>query len=312
MKFGGMVDSERLDYKTLLSLTKAYERGGFDYAGMFDHFVPIYSGDDAAILECWTTLGALARDTSRLKLGPLVSCSSYRSPLMVAKMAATLYDISQGRHFLGVGLGWYQREFDALQTEMLSFSERLEQTGEFVETLRDLWNGKSVTHSGKYYNLSGVSAVAPKRDRAILVLIGSEKGGRKILKFIARFADIANIGWNMPLGELEEKLAIFDSDCREAGRDPSKILKSTNFDLLVGANQSEFAKKVERTEVKFRPRFGTMGAYKAKIAPGLVGTPEECAEKIDRLKSMGIELIFLQPLDSPDLDSVELFARSMA
>jgi alkanesulfonate monooxygenase SsuD/methylene tetrahydromethanopterin reductase-like flavin-dependent oxidoreductase (luciferase family) len=139
LKFGGMVDSERLDYGALLNLTKAYERVGFEYAGMFDHFVPIYSGDEASVLECWTTLGALARDTSKMKLGPLVGCSSYRSPLMVAKMAASLDDISRGRHFLGVGLGWFEREFKALQIPMPDFTTRLEQTVEFVGAIRELW-----------------------------------------------------------------------------------------------------------------------------------------------------------------------------
>jgi alkanesulfonate monooxygenase SsuD/methylene tetrahydromethanopterin reductase-like flavin-dependent oxidoreductase (luciferase family) len=143
------------------------------------------------------------------------------------------------------------------------------------------------------------------------VLIGTERGGEKMLKLIANHADIANVGWNLSLDELEEKLGRFDKYCQEAGRDSSKILKSTNFDLLVGDSQKNFSKKVEETEVKFRPRFGGIAAYKEKISKGIVGTPEECLEKVDRLKAMGIQLIFLQPLDSPDLESVELFGNSV-
>ena len=311
MKFGGMVDSERLDYDQVLGMSMAYEGAGFEYLGMFDHFVPIYSEDRASVLECWTTLGALARDTAKLNIGPLVTCSSYRSPVVVAKMSSTIANLSGGRHFLGIGLGWYDREFEALEIEMTPFKERIDQTAEFVEVVKKLLEGESVTHEGKNYRFKGLSAAEPSRPHPVPLLMGSEKGGPKMMRLMARLADNANIGWNMDLGELETKLGEFDALCEEEGRDPSKVLKSTNFDLLVGADDGEYRSMVESTEKKFRPRFGGMEAYKDKIGKGVVGLPEECMEKVDRVKSLGVGLIFFQPLDSPDRRSVEVFSDSL-
>jgi len=100
LRFGGIFDTERVDYKSVLRMARTYEGAGFEYSGVFDHFLPIYSTDGASVLECWTLLGALARDTTSVKLGPLVSCSFYRSPLVMGKMASTLSDVSRGRHGL--------------------------------------------------------------------------------------------------------------------------------------------------------------------------------------------------------------------
>jgi len=311
MMFGGMIDSERLNYASVLDLARAYEKAGFRYAGVFDHVVPIYSGDSASVLECWTTTAALARDTGKLTVGPFVTCSSYRSPIMVAKMASTVCDMSRGRHFVGVGLGWYEREFEALQIPEAGFSDRLDQTVEFIEILGKLLRQPSVSFDGKYYRFAHVSASEPRREDPIPILIGTEKGGPKMLRLIARSADIANVGWNMGLGDLEERIGELEERCKAAGRDPGAVLKSTNYDLLLGSTDRKLEDRIRSTESKFRRRFGSMKAYRAKIGNGLVGTPEECAEKLDRLKAIGIDLVFLQPLDSPKADSVEILADAI-
>jgi len=311
LKFGGMIDTERLDYPSVLALAKAYERFGFEYTGVFDHFLPIYSRDDAAVLECWTTLGALARDTSSIRLGPFVTCTSYRNPLIVAKMAANIDNVSDGRLYLGVGLGWYDKEFRAMGVEFGTFSERLARTSEFIEVLKRLWSEKSTTYSGKYFAISrSLAYPRPTQKPHPPLMIGTEKGGDKVLKLISRFADIANVGWNMSLETLANKFAAVDKECRSAGREPSSILKSTNFDLILGETEAEVKKRIESTELKFRPKFGGMKAYKAKIGGGLVGTPEQCARKLQRLKKMGVDLVFLQPMDSPKIETTELFAKS--
>jgi alkanesulfonate monooxygenase SsuD/methylene tetrahydromethanopterin reductase-like flavin-dependent oxidoreductase (luciferase family) len=194
---------------------------------------------------------------------------------------------------------------------MASFKERLDQTTEFIEVLGRLWGEESVAHRGKSYSFKGVSSIEPPRGSPIPLLIGSEMGGSKMLRLVSKFADIANIGWNMDIDLLGKKLEELERLCREEGRDLKKILKSTNFDLLTGADEKEYRTKVAATEEKFRPRFGGMEPYLAKISRGVVGTPEECLEKVDRVKALGVDLIFFQPLDSPHTESVELFAGSL-
>ncbi len=308
MRFGGMIDTERLEYPSILGLTKAYERLGFDHVGVFDHVMPIYSGDDAAVSECWTTLAALARDTTSIRLGPLVNCVYYRNPVLVAKMASGIDNLSDGRAFVGIGLGWLEKDFQALGLQFGSFSERRDRASEFAEILVRLWTENSVSYSGRYFSFQRAASYPKPRQKPYPpLLMGSETGGAQMLKLIAKTADIANVGWNMPLETLRAKFSELDEDCNALGRKPGSIARSTNFDLLLGSSELEVKAKVKATQEKFQGRFEA-ASFEEKIKNGMVGTPEQCAPKLEALEKMGVELVFFQPLDSPDTDSAELFA----
>ena len=137
------------DYMQLVGLLRVCEDVDFDSAWLMDHFT---WGPNSAVFECWTTLSALSRETSRIHLGPFFLCNSYRNPALVAKMAATLDTISEGRLELGIGAGWKEDEYRAYGYPFGSAAERIRRPDEAAAIMKLMWTGKPVTFQGKYYH----------------------------------------------------------------------------------------------------------------------------------------------------------------
>ncbi|BBY22852.1 hypothetical protein MSTO_30570 [Mycobacterium stomatepiae] len=164
------------DYRDMVRVSQAAERYGFDSIWTCDHFLTLSPEDyvkDAGIhgagndgeavdeprslplLEGWTALTALARDTTALRLGTSVLCNSYRYPSVLAKMAATLDVISEGRLDLGLGAGWFQQEFDAYGIPFAPAGDRVSALAESLEVLKEVWTQTNPTYSGRFYTLEG-------------------------------------------------------------------------------------------------------------------------------------------------------------
>lgn len=308
--YGGMIDQERLDYNQILDFANKYESLDFYSTVVFDHFHPIYSDDDSPYLECWSVLSALARDTSKLKLGSLVTCSSYRHPALAAKISSAVDILSNGRLIFGVGSGWYNSEYESYGFSFLSHSNRLKQMTEFTNVVKSLWVDSSTTFNGDYHSLSkALNYPKPVQKPHPPILIGTQVGGNTILGIIAKLADIANIGWNMDHVTFTSKIEFLKEQVKLAGRPHDSVKTSINLDLLIAKNENDLKSKIKSTSAKFSQRFGSEESYLSKIKNGLIGTPESCSITLDLIKKSGVDMIFLQPLDSPDYESVELFAE---
>ena len=306
--YGGMIDQERLNYDQILSFANKYEKLGFDSTVVFDHFHPIYSVDQSPYLECWSVLSALARDTSKLKLGSLVTCSSYRHPALAAKISSAVDILSNGRLIFGVGSGWYNSEYESYGFSFLSHSNRLKQMTEFTNVVKSLWIDESTTFDGDYHSLSNaLNYPKPVQKPHPPVLIGTQVGGDTILGIIAELADIANIGWNMDHVTFTSKINFLKEKTKSLGRSSDSIKTSINLDLLIAKNEDDLKLKIKSTADKFSQRFGSEESYLSKIKNGLIGTPDSCSLTLDLIKKSGVDMIFLQPLDSPDFSSVDLF-----
>ena len=309
-RFGGMIDPETLSYSDILRLSTRYEELGFSQIAVFDHFYPVYSRNHSVpLLECWTILAALTRDTKRIKLGPHVTSSLHRHPGVVAKMASTVDHLSNGRLVLGLGAGWYGKESEAFGTPFAGYTERLEKFEEFTVSIKSLLTDPRTNIHGRYFSFSeALNFPKPLQDPHPPFLIGAQKGSRRMLEIISKHADIANVGWNLPPHDLEAKFKELAGICREVGRYPGKLVQSTNVDLLVGKTEKDLKEKIRRTQRKFSGKYPTMADHVKRMKHGLIGTPGECAEMLDGIKKAGAEMVYLQPLDLPDLGSIELFA----
>jgi probable F420-dependent oxidoreductase len=193
------------DYPNLRRAVVRAEFMGYDIAYTWDHFFPLYGTQDERHLECWTLLAAWAEATSRIELGPLVACNSYRNPNLVADMARTIDRISGGRFILGLGSGWKKRDYDEYGYEFGTRGSRLEALAEALPVMR---------------HRLGVLDPPPVRLMPILI---AGSGRRRTTRLVARFADSWHAGFPDRPDELEPAVAALRTWCAEIDRDPAEI-----------------------------------------------------------------------------------------
>ncbi|MFZ0546885.1 MAG: LLM class flavin-dependent oxidoreductase [Candidatus Promineifilaceae bacterium] len=208
-------------YTELRERALAAETAGFDSIWLFDHllFRSAESEHTEGIWECWTLLSALADATSRVELGTLVLCTTFRSPALLAKMAHTVDEVSNGRLILGVGAGWHKPEFDAFG---YPFDHRAGRFEEALQIIAPLLKGETVNFSGKYYRVENcvVKPLGP-RPEGIPLLVGA--GRPRMLRLTARYADQWNTAWLGDPAGLPERLERIHKACDEVGRDAATL-----------------------------------------------------------------------------------------
>ena len=207
----------------LVELARHAADTGWDGIWLGDHLMPPAGDLDLPVHESWTALAALAASVSRIRLGHMVSCNTFRHPALVAKMAATIDHVSGGRFVLGLGAGWQKNEHHAYGIPYFTRAERLHRLDEACSVVKSLFANTRTTFAGKYYALAD-APLAPKPLHPRLPLwIGT--GGEKLgLRIVARHADAWNTG-GLP-ERIARKTAVLDRHCAEIGRDPKTITRS--------------------------------------------------------------------------------------
>ena len=215
-----------LSYPEVRQLARTAETGGLDSIWLFDHLLFRFDGQETrGIWECWTLLCALAEATERVELGTLVLCSPFRNPALLAKMAHTLDEVSQGRLILGIGAGWHKPEFDAFG---YAFAKRVDRFEEALQILNPLLKGETVDFAGTHYRAKEcVITPAGPRQEGIPLLIGAR--GPRMLRLVTRYAEQWNTAWLGQPQELAERLEWIHEACAKEGRDPATL------DVTVGA-----------------------------------------------------------------------------
>jgi probable F420-dependent oxidoreductase len=203
VRIGLQLQPQQADYATIRDAVRRAEDMGVDVIFNWDHFYPLYGDPDGKHFECWTMLGAWAEQTSRVEIGALVTCNSYRNPELVADMARTVDHMSDGRLILGIGSGWFERDYDEYGYEFGTAGGRLDQLGADLPRIESRW-----------------AKLNPAPTRKIPVLIGGG-GEKKTLRLVASHADI----WHSfsDLATLTRKTDILRKHCAEVGRNPDEI-----------------------------------------------------------------------------------------
>jgi probable F420-dependent oxidoreductase len=215
VRIGIQIQPQHADYETIRRTAAEAEDLGVDILFNWDHFYPLYGEPEGKHFECWTMLGAWAEQTSRAEIGALVTCNSYRNPELLADMARTVDHISGGRLILGIGSGWFEKDYDEYGYEFGTAGGRLDNLAESLPRIE-----------------SRLARLNPAPTRKIPVLIGGG-GEKKTLRLVAKHADI----WHI-FGEAESidrKAGILRQHCADVGRDPSEIEISAG----VGGKPSE-------------------------------------------------------------------------
>lgn len=214
-------------FNDTLTFARHAESAALDSVWVFDHLLFRYPGrPDEGIREAWTTLAALAPAVPRVELGSLVMCSSFRNPALMAKMAATLDDLSDGRIILGLGSGWHDAEYDAFGYPV---DHRVGRFAEDLEIAARLLRGETVTFDGRWRTVTD-AVLAPPSARAVPILVAAE--GPRMLGLTAAWADAWNAAWfGAADGRLRALLAALDAACERAGRDPATVRRTVGIRL---------------------------------------------------------------------------------
>lgn len=213
------------------------DRSGFDTVLVMDHFfqLPMIGEPDAYMLECYSLLSALARETHTVMLSALVTGNTYRNPAVLAKTVTTLDVVSQGRAMLGIGAGWYELEHDAFGIEFGTFTDRFEKLEESLQIVIPMLRGEKASLAGSWYSADSAMNEPPPVSRVPVMIGGS--GEKKTLRMVAQYADESNLICDD--GEIARKLDVLDGHCDDLGRDRSEITVTKQENACIAPTHDE-------------------------------------------------------------------------
>ena len=275
-------------FPSLVEQVKAAEAHHFDRVFLMDHFyqLPGIGEPDDYMLECYTTLGALAQHTERVRLSALVTGNTYRNPAILAKIITALDHVSGGRATLGIGSGWFELEHDAYGIPFNTFSERFEKLEEALNIILPMLRGERPTLHGEHYRVTeAINSPAPISQ--IPVMIGGS-GEKKTLRMVAQYADESNL--TCTVEEIPRKLEALAGHCERLGRDRSEI-DVTKLVMMVIGNTMEEAQAAVDTFIEMH---GWPAEMVELIRPMMtMGGPDDVGEAIREIMDLGIDGITL-------------------
>jgi F420-dependent oxidoreductase-like protein len=265
---------------------------------VYDHMHTTPEPTGEATHEAWTLMAALAAVTGRVRLGQMCTCMSYRNPAHLAKVAATVDIISEGRVEMGIGAGWYEHEWRAYGYGFPSAGERIRRLEEGVQIFRDMWTTGSATFTGRHYQvdgalcapqpLQGTSQPGSARNGIPMWIAGG--GERKTLRIAAEYADYTNFDGS-PKG-FAHKSAVLREHCREVGRDFDEIVRSANYNVVIGRDENEVKDRLAWIREQYlRAGLSESRAdeqVRSAASGPLVGTPEQIIETLQQLEKAGM------------------------
>jgi F420-dependent oxidoreductase-like protein len=291
-------------YDDLLAVARRTEETGFDAFFRSDHYLTMGGDGLPGPTDAWVTLAGLARETSRIRLGTLMTAATFRLPGPLAISVAQVDQMSGGRVELGIGAGWFEAEHTAYGIPFPSLGERFDRYEEQLAVITGLWNtpvGKTFDFAGQHYQLSGSPALPkPVQEGGIPILVGGA-GKKRTPRLAARHAS----EFNVPFASVVDNTRLFAGvreACEENGRDPASMVYSSALVLCVGKDEAEIAR-----------RAAAIGREVDELREhGVAGTPAEAVDILGRYAEAGAERIYLQVLDLTDLDHLDLVAAEVA
>jgi F420-dependent oxidoreductase-like protein len=292
-------------YDDLLRVAQATEECGFDAFFRSDHFLAMGVPGEPGPTDSYVTLAGLARETSRIRLGTLVTSATFRLPGPLAVAVAQVDQMSGGRVELGLGTGWFEAEHQAYGIPFPAVSERFDRLAEQLEILTGLWTtppGERYSFTGTHYTVVDSPALPKPVQQPHPPLIVGGKGKRRTPELAARFAT----EFNVPFATVDDVAAQFarvDRACAEAGRDPATLARSVAQMTCVGRDDAEVARRAEALGKKI----DELNEF------DLTGTVAQVVDQLGTWQERtGLSRFYLQILDLADLDHLELIAAEVA
>jgi len=291
-------------YGTLRRVAKAAEDLGFDAFFRSDHYLSMGDGSgEPGPTDAWATLAALAVETSRIRLGTLVTAATFRLPGPLAITVAQVDEMSGGRVEFGLGTGWYDGEHRAYGIPFPPLRERFDRFEEQLAIITGLWStpvGQTFSYDGAYYSLTNSPALPKPVQRPKVPVIIGGGGARRTPALAARYADEFNAAFR-PAPDAAAAFERVRRACAADGRDPSSMIFSTAQVVCCGKDDAELAR-----------RAAAIGRELSDLRKnGLAGSPAEIVDKIGAYAEAGATTFYLQILDLADLDHLDLLASQV-
>jgi len=283
-------------YDDQLAFARSAETHGLDGFFRSDHYLRMGEGDPRpGPTDAWTTLAGLARETSRIRLGTLVSSVTYRVPGILAIQVAQVDAMSGGRAELGLGTGWFEREHEAYGIPFPA--KRFDLLEEQLAIVTGLWatpEAETFSYEGEHYRLDAAPALPKPAQERMPVIVGGG-GPRRTPALAARYATEFNIGF-VPEDVVAQKFDVVRAACEDIGRDPATLKMSVALPTIVGADDAE----IER-------RLTAIGQTREQFDNGanIIGTPAQVVEKVGRLRDLGASRVYFQLMDLRDVDHAD-------
>jgi F420-dependent oxidoreductase-like protein len=310
MRLALMIEAQQgMSYADQLAVARHAEAAGFETLFRSDHYESFPGPANRPTTDAWAVLAGLARETSRIGLGVLVSPVTYRLPGNLAKVVATVDEMSGGRVEIGLGAGWHEGEHRRHGFPFPPIGDRAAMLEEQLEIVRGLWyEPDGWSFEGRFYSIAD-ARFRPRPARHVNLLVGGE-GSPRSMRIAVRFADEFNLSSASP-ERAAERFAQLDDACRAAGRDPATLHRSAMVGVLVGTDQAE----VDRRVVALLKLFGPTGDADEWLAEReqrwIVGTPDQALAMVQRYADAGCERLMLQDFLPWDLDMIDLLGREL-
>jgi len=303
LDIGVYVPQMAFSYEDVLHRAVRCEELGIGSVWLYDHMYGP-GAPEIPSLEAWTLATALLSRTERLRVGHMVLCNQFRHPVVLAKMATTLDQISAGRLELGIGSGSIEDEHNRMGLDWGTFRERSERLGETLEIVIQAFADGRIHLEGTHYTVRDMPIVPGPVQRPRPPIIVGGVGEKYTLPLVARYADV----WNVPtyaLGQLDHKLSVLRSHCDAIGRDPASIVLSIEAVMALAPDAASLPTAREVAERRFGgPGFGLHDS-------GLIGTPQAIVDRLNELQELGFQQVVLFTHDRASDDTLELLASAV-
>jgi F420-dependent oxidoreductase-like protein len=300
MELAGIADPQD-KWAKALEIAMLAEDLGYDSLWAYDHVHNVPVPAHETMFECWTTLAAVSQRTSRIRLGQMVGCASYRNPALLAKITSNLDVMSGGRLDWGIGAGWYQNEYDAYGYEFLPAKDRIRVLRETVEIVKLMWSEPDASYEGRFLTISGAQCdPKPLQQPHPPIWIGG--GGEQLtLRVVARHATHSNFGGKPH--EFAHKCEVLKGHCAAVGRDYDEIVKTWSPEVFIRDDEQEI---IDGGTHSF---WGE--PFESWRDGNLVGTPEQVAEKLRAYADLGCGGVVPWCSDYPETETLRLFAEQV-
>lgn len=315
MRFALMTEPQQgLSYEEILSLARAAEQAGLEAFFRSDHYASFPSGAGLPTTDAWATLAGLARDTSTIRIGSLVSPVTFRIPGTFAKQVATVDEMSGGRVECGMGAGWNDEDHHQLGIPFPPLKERYDRLEESLAVVHGLWTQPDGwSHSGALWQVTDAffrpKPMAGSRRHPNLILGG--EGGPRLARLVATYADEFNRTSASP-DNVGEAYARVRAACVAAGRDPDSVVLSAMVGVLVADSERELHDRL-RDQIAMVGSSSTADEWLAeRRGRWIMGTTDQARQRIEEFAAAGVQRIMLQDFLPRDLEMVALLGRIAA